>query len=126
MTTEEFNKIVVDICEQTMSTLTTKAAEYARGDRLSNFKAAAGFLECTPEKALMGMRIKHEVSIRDMVEDLQRGPYGHHWALEKWDEKIGDSINYLILLKALIIERVKTDPHAEPPPAMVHERKKRR
>ncbi len=121
MTTDEFNRIVRIRCEKIMTTLTIKAAEYSRGDRLSNFKAAANFLECTPEKALMGMRVKHEVSIRDMVEDLKRGPHSHHWHPEKWDEKLGDSINYLILLEALIIERSQTDPTATPPPNISHD-----
>lgn len=115
MKTEEFNKIVLDRCEKTMATLTRKAAEYARGDRLSNFKAAAGFLQCTPERALMGMKIKHDVSIRDMVDDLQRGSICHIWSQEKWDEKIGDAVNYLILLEALVRERLAAEEEDAPP-----------
>ena len=49
------------------------------------------------------MRIKHEVSLRDMVNDLAEGK---SWSLEKWEEKLGDSINYTILLEGLIRERL--------------------
>jgi hypothetical protein len=41
---------------------------------------------------------KHTISIFDMGRSKQDFP------LEKWDEKITDHINYLILLRALIIE----------------------
>ncbi len=113
MTTEEFNKLVIDRCEKTMAILTQKASEYARGDRLSNFTAAAGFLQCTPERALQGMRIKHEVSLRDMVDDLSRGALGMTAAASQWDEKIGDDINYLILLEALVRERIQNEDGSE-------------
>lgn len=81
----------------------SKAKEYSRGnDRLSTFKRAAALKKCTPERALEGMKIKHTISIYDMLDDLD---IGKHHSLDKWKEKIGDEINYLILLYALLIER---------------------
>lgn len=103
MTTEDFNRIVFERCEKIKTMLAVKGVEYARGDdRLHAFKVAAAFEECTPERALRGMSIKHEVSIRDFVNDLDDNK---HWCVDKWQEKLGDAINYLILLEALVIER---------------------
>jgi len=103
MTTVEFNKLVSDRCEKIVSILSSKAEEYARGDRLSNFKRAAAALECTSERACIGMWMKHIVSVLDMVDDIERG---RGWSMQKWEEKIGDAINYLILLEGLVRERV--------------------
>ena len=82
-----------------------KNLEYSRGgDKLHNFKRAGDMLGVTPEKALVGMFAKHLVSILDMVDDLPVLP-----DKEIMEEKITDSINYLLLLEALIKERYGTD-----------------
>ena len=81
-----------------------KHEEYTRGnDKLHNFKRAADTKQTTPEDALLGMMNKHTVSIYDMVDDLTL--LGREHSLKVWDEKIGDNINYLKLLRALIEER---------------------
>lgn len=41
---------------------------------------------------------KHTVSIYDMARS------DDSFSLEKWDEKITDHINYLILLRAVVVE----------------------
>ena len=56
----------------------------------------------TPENALIGMLAKHMVSILDMVDDI---PSGAYHGIQEWDEKIGDAVNYLLLLEGLIEER---------------------
>lgn len=90
----------VDICRRT---LIQKNEDYARGgDKLSNFKSAAGLQRCTPEKALQGMMAKHQVSINDLIDDLDRGIFH---PMPVWNEKIQDALNYLFLLKALLLER---------------------
>lgn len=103
MTYEDFSKSFearVDLCRRV---LVGKNTEYARGgDKLSNFKKAAGLQGCTPEEALQGMMAKHQVSINDMIVDL--GNNSHH-DMTKWEEKIGDALNYLFLLKGLLDER---------------------
>jgi hypothetical protein len=95
---EETDKFY-QICRNTLG---AKDIEYARnGDKLHNFKHA-GLLERTsPERALRGMLTKHIISIYDMIEDLEGG--SHH-TLEIWDEKLKDAINYLFLLRGLLIE----------------------
>ena len=84
--------------------LGVKASEYVKdSDRLSNFKRAAALQSCTPEKALSGFVSKHIVALYDFIEDLERGDFR---PVEQWDEKIGDIINYMVLLEALVIERI--------------------
>jgi len=82
--------------------LGAKANEYARGqDRLHNFKRVALVKRCTPAEACIDGFCKHLVSILDMVDDLREG---HKSSIQLWEEKIGDAINYLILLEALVKE----------------------
>ena len=50
------------------------------------------------------MMNKHTISIHDYIEDYERE---EDHSLEEWDEKILDHINYLILLRALIIDGIK-------------------
>ena len=84
--------------EHCTNTLINKAKEYATEDRLHNFKIAATLQGITPIQALAGMMSKHTVSINDMCR-------GGEYPLGMWDEKIGDSINYLLLLRALVEEK---------------------
>ena len=55
-------------------------------------------MKTTSRAALFGMLSKHLVSLSDMCMDEANHP------IEKWDEKITDSINYLIILRAIIEE----------------------
>lgn len=103
MNTADFEKLFdarVDLCRRV---LIGKNTDYARGgDKLHNFYEAAEMDGCTPEMAAKGMLLKHWQSLRDLVDDIDRGIYharGHY------AEKIGDSLNYLFLLNALIEER---------------------
>jgi len=102
----------VDLCRRV---LISKNVEYARGsDKLHNFKEAACIEGVSPEQALRGMLLKHWQSLRDLCNDLDRDII-HPISL--WDEKIGDSLNYLFLLDALVKERyriclTKTDAHS--------------
>lgn len=99
MTPERFNDLLENRLSLTRDVLGSKAGEYAStSDRLHNFKAAAAMLRGTPEQALLGMLVKHMVSIYDMVLD------GQPRAIALWNEKIGDAINYMILLEALVKE----------------------
>ena len=99
MTSKEFEEVVesqFEICE---NVLFNKAKEYAKDDdRLHNFKTAAALMGDTPIKALAGMMRKHTVSVYDMCES------GQDYPIELWDEKITDHINYLLLLKAAVLE----------------------
>jgi len=103
MTDETFDWVIENRIEQIKAVLASKGAEYGRADRLHQFKVAAVDLECSPERALQGMAIKHDISIRCLIKDIEK--LGNEFSEEYINEKIGDAINYLILLEALIRER---------------------
>ena len=70
---------------------------------MSNFKRAAGMLDCTPEQALLSFVTKHITALYDFVQALGDG---RCMTLDQWAEKTGDIRNYMILLDALIEERL--------------------
>ena len=105
MTSEIFDAIVENRLALIKKILIAKRAEYAPdgGDRLHNFHRAAETLRCTPERALVGMWMKHVVSILDIIDDIDKGKEPR---VELVNEKMGDAINYLILLEAVLKERI--------------------
>lgn len=99
MNIKRFNDIVAKQLSKTADLLTQKGNEYAPDvDRLAAFKQAADLQQCSVPEALGGMLAKHIVSIYQML------PEADCYTSEKWDEKINDAINYLLLLKACILE----------------------
>lgn len=104
MDAKRFDQVLEDVIDQVTAILGSKAGEYANdADRLHNFKASATLQGITPIEALRGKMAKHTISIYDMIATGQAFP------LAKWDEKIVDHLNYLILLRALIIEQDDED-----------------
>lgn len=100
MNINDFDVAINEQIEYCMSLLVSKGDEYdtTNNDRLHAFKTAAVLQHQTPKQALAGMMAKHTVSIYDMcVEDKE-------YPMEKWTEKITDSINYLLILKAMLTE----------------------
>ena len=98
MNTQRFNEVVAEQIKRSTDVLCSKAKEYATEDRLHNFKTAAALEGLTPRQALAGMMAKHTVSVYDMCWSSNDFP------MTMWDEKITDHINYLLLLKAVIVE----------------------
>ena len=101
---DKFEELLVERLMKTKDTLTAKADEYARGDRLSNFKQIGYLMQVTPEKACIGLVSKHIVALFDFVNDLDNGVVQ---SADRWDEKIGDIMAYMPLLEALVIERIE-------------------
>lgn len=97
MKAEQFNEIINEQISRSLNTLTIKSKEYTTEDKLYNFKIAATLKGETSIQALSGMMVKHTVSIYDMCRDGDRD-------IEKWNEKITDHINYLLILRALVEE----------------------
>jgi hypothetical protein len=86
--------------------LLVKAKEYATEDnRFHNFDIAARILDITPEQALQGMMTKHIVSVIDLIEWTETNT--DMLTEQIIDEKIGDTINYLILLEGLLLRRLE-------------------
>lgn len=105
MNQKDFNEVIVRQTDRCKSLLMAKGAEYAPKavknagvDRLEHFKKAAVVMNSTPKAALMGMLSKHLISISDMCTDERQ------YSREQWDEKITDSINYFLILRALVEE----------------------
>ena len=97
MNIKEFNNVIDDQLERCKYVLTRKGNEYAPfEDRLEHFKKSAVLMHTNPKKALFAFMTKHLISISDMCET--------ETTLEEWNEKITDSINYLLILKAIIME----------------------
>lgn len=105
MIEKQFIQILEERTKKMKETLSSKAEEYARDeDRLSNFKQGAVPLKQTPEKYLVNLWMKHVISICDFTNDLEK--HGRLASMHMWNEKIGDAMNYLVLLEALLIERM--------------------
>lgn len=99
MTPEQFEIIFKDQMLKCENTMLKKAEEYAPIDRLSNFKIAAYLQNTTPMNALGGMMAKHVVSIFELIREEKDVD------IEVWEEKIGDALNYLFLLKAIVVDQ---------------------
>ncbi len=100
MNKEKFGEIVDDVFTQCQELLNKKGVEYYNCERgrLVEFKAAAALRNETPRESLAGMMVKHTVKLYSMIDD------GNNLGLAKWEEIINDHINYLILLKAILID----------------------
>jgi len=102
----DFEKVLEERLRLTKEVLSAKEKEYASiKSRYHNFDMAARKRNTSPEDALMGMAVKHDVSIDDLVEWAKISP--ERLTLPLIREKIGDKINYLILLEGMLINRVE-------------------
>lgn len=100
MDRETYNKLVENLIEKTRDTLVNKNKEYAPGDMpLVNFYRSADILALEPELVALGFQTKHITSVIDMLQSQKDYP------LELWEEKLGDMINYCILIYCLIYEK---------------------
>lgn len=99
MKAEDFEIIIEEQIAKCKDILCTKAEEYAsNSNRLHNFYVASELQNVSPMRALSGMMAKHTISIYDLCD------MDHLASKELWDEKITDSINYLLLLQAVVHE----------------------
>ena len=102
MEIKDFDVVVNDTIDRLQKIMLSKGNEYGAVDRLHNFNTAAALAHSTPEMALRGMLAKHIVSVWDLIQDAEQGI---ETDLDTWNEKIIDSINYLIILRAIVIDR---------------------
>lgn len=115
MTKNEFNSIIDSRVETIQEILRSKGKEYqssTKDDVLHNFKEAAKIMGVTKEEALDGMMMKHYVSYRDMLNSVKEGKV--HTA-EYVEEKIGDLINYFVLMEACMKERIDEKENEDAP-----------
>jgi hypothetical protein len=104
MTEEKFNQIITDTLDEIKQTLIVKGKEYRRNSNVfHNFEQGSSRSGLSREKVLDGFLLKHEISIADMTNDLEKGVFPKK---ETVDEKFGDNIIYLLIKKAMIIDRI--------------------
>lgn len=102
MTHNEFNDIVENRISKIRSVLSSKANEYSTSeDRLHNFHIGANLLNTSSSRVCFYYATKHLTSILDMVNSEVLP------TREMLNEKIGDMINYLILLEATFLEKIE-------------------
>lgn len=98
-----------EFIESQFEILFKKKEEYATdGNVFENFENAVGIsFHDTPEGVLWEYMVKHLQSIKDMIKDLEiGGEVGGHYDEKLVNEKIGDAINYLLLLRGMLINRI--------------------
>jgi hypothetical protein len=102
MKTQEFNELLDYCLASIKEVLAKKSFEYAKNDdRLYNFYDAAKITGLTPQHQCWSFLSKHLVSIKLILDNPKI------WTNEMIEEKIGDAINYLILLLAILTEERK-------------------
>lgn len=101
MNGKEFDALLDRRLDRTRTVLGIKADEYANpydGDCLHNFRRQAEMQRTSMAKAAWALVSKQIISLQDMIESSLR------YKRTQWDEKIGDIINYLILIEAIVQE----------------------
>ncbi len=103
MNNEEFLKIVDNQIEQCKSTLKLKGDIYSDqsiqgSDRLIQFKKIAAIQRTDQVTALAGCMVKHTTLLYDLIGNWRSV------SKEQWKETIGDHMNYLFLLMAILTE----------------------
>ncbi len=109
---EFFKKIVEPRIESIRSTLQTKGTEYgADKSAFHNFTEAAGNISfhSSREKVAWEYMTKHLQSIKDIISNngfngIDNQGFPSRTSKETIREKIGDAINYLILIEGMLLE----------------------
>lgn len=102
-----FKEVLHDTLKSIQKTMGVKAMEYIRNNNaMHNFDEGAKISGQIREKVLFGFALKHHISINDMRNDIEAGKLPSE---DSVNEKFGDAINYLILEKASILHRIKSD-----------------
>lgn len=105
----DFNQIVANRVNLIDKVLANKGREYAGDENVfHNFESAVGisFAECR-EKVAWEYMTKHLQSIRDLIDTTCNNGPTQYPAVPMIEEKIGDAINYLILIEGMLKDRLK-------------------
>ena len=107
MTEERFEQLVDETLNQIQNVLIEKGKEYRRNNNpFHNFEEGSKRSGLIREKVLDGMLLKHEISIADMTNDLEKGILPK---ISTLDEKFGDNVIYLILKMASMIDKIESN-----------------
>ena len=115
MTEQRFDEVVDIFLNSIRETLIVKGKEYRRNNNpFHNFDIGAQRSGLIREKVLDGFLLKHEISIADITNDLEKGILP---SIKTLDEKFGDNVIYLIIKMCSMIDRVESEeeffPHAK-------------
>lgn len=103
MDSNKFNEIINNRIKTIQDLLVTKNQEYAgkQVDRLHNFNKGAEMAGKRAVEVLMGYKLKHTVSLADIVDEVIAG---EEVSRGKFLEKLSDEITYLLLLECVMEE----------------------
>lgn len=100
-----FEKQAADLLDKCLATLTRKDIEYAgHGDAFEAFKEAAKGEDCIPEEIARRYRLKHDISLKKIIDDTQNGL--NISTEELITEKCTDIICYTVLIYGMLMERI--------------------
>lgn len=105
MNQAKFTKIVEGSLNKIYDIIKIKNAEYCKDEELVIFKRGAELLHTSPEAVLRGFVSKHVLALWEDIDHIETFCKPADISVKKWDDKIFDIIVYMILLRALIIER---------------------
>lgn len=104
MKVELYEQLLYDTLRQVKNTLDVKAKEYWRENNpMHNFDQGATITGQTREQIIYGFALKHHISIADLRKDVAKLDLP---TAEVINEKYNDAINYLILEKISMLEKV--------------------
>ena len=109
VTYTEFEKQVAALFDKCFTTLVEKDVEYAgHGDAFEAFREAAKVEGVIPEEIARRYRLKHDMSLKKMINDLQNGR-DENLTEEFIKEKCGDIICYTALIYGMLAERIRDE-----------------
>ena len=104
MTIQEFDTVILSTLDDIEEIIIKKATEYRRNnDVFHNFHEGSKRTGLIREKIIDAFLLKHEISIADMTNDLEKNILP---SIETVNEKFNDNIIYLLLKKASIIDKI--------------------
>src|SRR5574344_2580431 len=108
VTYSEFEKQIATLYDDCYKRLAKKDVEYGHSDAFKSFKNASKVANMLPENVALMYRLKHDMSLRKLLDDIQ---IGHDETLteEFINEKIGDIICYTTLIYGMLLERIKSE-----------------
>lgn len=98
MKTEEFNQLVEDTFVKCSEVLTAKGKVYGTSDRLSQLKLGGELGNTSPELFTYSLVSKHFVALQGLLQHKDK------ITMIKFDDYLLDIINYMVLIRALLLE----------------------
>lgn len=110
MNEEQFNKFLEGELSRIREVMTIKSTYRTPENVFHNFDTGATIENKSREEIIWGMAIKHFISIQDIRSGLKEGKLP---SKETLDEKYTDLINYLLLEKASIEDKIEKQKRRE-------------